>query len=140
MKSFFKVSIIGLFISLTACATAEPKPSDIQSASYGPKPSKEYMVSAVENYMSKRLIDPSSATYECTNPKKSWLVGGVGSEGNVNHGQVYYGYYSVCMINAKNKFGGYTGAKENHFMIYQHNGSPALGHFDGFESGGPVPE
>jgi len=136
---------IAMFLILTCvliagCQTPAPTKNQLTNANYGPQVSQSTMMAAVKKYMSQRLIDPLSATYQCDTPQKAWLVGGSGSEGNVEYGRTYYGYYSVCVINAKNRFGGYTGAKESHFMIYQSNGRSALAHFDGFQSGGPVSE
>ncbi len=136
------IAILIIFTSalIAGCQTPAPTKTQLTNANYGPQVSQSTMVSSVKKYMSQRLIDPLSATYQCDTPQKAWLVGGSGSEGNVEYGKTYYGYYSVCSINAKNRFGGYTGAKESHFMIIQQNGKPALAHFDGFQSGGPVDE
>ena len=127
-------------IPLAACVGMQPKPDEINSANYGPKPTTDKMVLAVKNYMATKLIDPYSAVYECSEPRKSRVLAGAGSEGNVNFNQIYYGYLSTCIINAKNRFGGYAGHKEYLFMIHPQNGGSALAHFDGFQSGGVVPE
>ena len=124
---------------LAACGTAPPKPEEVRAADYGSKPSTEEMVSAVKNYASKTLIDPYSAMYSCSMPVKSWIIGGSGSEGNVQMGKTYYGYASVCAINAKNKFGGYTRSKESTYMIHVQNGSQYLAHFDGHQGAAKVP-
>ena len=131
---------LSALFSLSACEGVQPKPDEIHSANYGQKPTTERMIATVKNYMSKKLIDPYSAVYECSEPRKSWIVAGAGSEGNVNFNRTYYGYFSTCFINAKNRLGGYTGRQEYYFMIYPVNGGTALAHFDGFQSGGPVPE
>lgn len=126
-------------IALAGCLTANPpKPEEVSAAEYGTKPSTTEMVSAVKNYMSKRLIDPYSAVYECSTPSKSWVIGGSGSEGNVEFNRTYFGYFSNCTINAKNKLGGYTGSKEYYFMIYTRNGERYLAHFDGYGAAGAV--
>jgi hypothetical protein len=127
-------------ISLAACVGTHPKLNEINSANYGQKPTTDKMILAVKNYMATRLIDPNSAVYECNEPRKSWVLAGAGREGNVNLNQMYYGYLSNCIINSKNRFGGYAGRKEYFFMIYPQNGGSALAHFDGFQSGAFVPE
>ena len=139
-KKTVAMSVILTSVLMAGCQTPAPTPDQKINANYGPSVSQAAMLSSVKKYMSQRLIDPLSATYQCDTPQKAWLVGGSGSEGNVEYGRTYYGYYSVCTINPKNRFGGYTGAKESHFMIYQNNGRSALAHFDGFQSGGPVSE
>ncbi len=124
---------------LAACAGVPPSPEEVRAANYGSRPSRDEMISAVKNYTSKTLIDPYSAVYSCSTPVKSWIIGGPGSAGNVKMGKTYYGYSSVCTINAKNRFGGYTGNKESTYMIYVQNGSSYLAHFDGHNGGGLVP-
>lgn len=141
MKHFFKASLylVTLF-ALTACGGMPPKPDAIQAANYGKKPTKDEMTSAVGSYMSKRLIDPYSAVYECSNPEKAWVIGGPGSEGNVQLGRTYYGYLSTCTINSKNRLGGYVGAQEYMMMLYDCNGSACIAYFDGYRDMGLVPE
>lgn len=142
MKMNIKKSMLCTFmvISLAACVGPQPKLDEIKLANYGEKPSTDKMILAVKSYMETRLIDPNSALYECSEPRKSWVLAGAGSEGNVNFNQIYYGYLSTCIINAKNRFGGYAGRKEYFFMIYPQNAGSALAHFDGFQSGAFVPE
>jgi len=130
--------VISLAVLLSACV-AKPKPEQIQHANYGTKPSRDFMTNAVKNYMAQRLVDPASATYQCSEPRKYWISGGLG-ESNVDYGKTYYGYYSICLINAKNRLGGYAGAEEYHFMIYPTSRGPALAFFDGYSAGGAVPE
>lgn len=119
MKMHINKSILYILtiISLAACMGMQPKPDEVNSANYGQKPTIEQMVSAVKSYMSNRLIDPYSAVYECSEPRKAWILAGAGGEGNVNFNQTYYGYLSTCLINAKNRLGGYAGGKEYSFMI-----------------------
>lgn len=97
---------LGLFIlSLGACAVARPIPID-QAANMdcGPFPSdyQERIISA----MSKKLIDPYSAQYEFNEPEKATYKDGCG-------------WYFVMGVNAKNRFGGYTGIELHQFIIYQ---------------------
>lgn len=126
--------------SLVACVAIPPKPEAVRAANYGSKPSRDEMVSAVKNYMSKSLIDPYSAVYSCSIPVKSWIIGGSGSEGNVQMGKTYFGYTSECTVNAKNRLGGYTGNNESTYMLYVENGKRYLAHFDGHNGGEQVPE
>lgn len=117
------------FIVLSACATP-PTADAIRSADYGNRPHPELMPYAVKNYMSKFLFDPYSAVYNCSTPRKAWVIAGVsGDRQNVNTGETYYGYFSTCTINAKNRFGGYTGAQEYDFLIHSSGGKYRLYHF-----------
>jgi hypothetical protein len=131
------LNIVLMFVSIflfSACASL-PKPGVVKSANYGEKPSVDFMVSAAQKHMSKFLIDPYSAVYSFSPPVKSWAIGGSGSEGNVQMGKTYFGYSSVCTINAKNRFGGYTGNQEYLFMIYEKNGNKYyFAHFDGYQA------
>ena len=130
---------ITFVFSLTACTTL-PTQAQIDGADYGPKVSTDTMTTAVKHQMSKRLIDPDSAVYACSTPVKAWMIGGTGDASNVQMDKTYYGSVSVCSINAKNRFGGYTGATEYNFMIYREDGSLHLGIFDGHHGYGQVPE
>lgn len=132
-------TIIVSSILMTGCKTP-PTRDELATANYGPKVSQAQMVSFVKSYMSSRLIDPSSATYRCNTPHKAWIKAGSRGEGNATFNSTYYGYFSTCLINGKNRLGGYTGSKEFSFMIYQHGNSSAIVHFDGFLAGGTVKE
>lgn len=124
---------------LAACGAVPPKSDEVMMANYGNKPSRGEMVELVKEYASKTLFDPYSAKYSCSTPAKYWIIGGSGDEGNVQMGKTYFGYASVCAINAKNRFGAYTGNKESTYMIYVENGSKYLAHFDGIREAEEVP-
>jgi len=93
---------------LAACGLIRPKPADILAAEFGPKPTQEEVLSSVKAHMSRLLFDPYSAVYECGTARKAWvnLVG-----------KIHYGWAAFCEINAKNRFGGYVGARPYGFMI-----------------------
>lgn len=141
MKRFLNnVLMFFAVFMLAACATP-PKSEEVKSANYGEKPSTDDMVSAAKNHMSKSLYDPYSAVYSCTKPAKSWVIAGSGKEGNVKFGRTYFGYTSVCTINAKNRLGGYVGDQEYLFMIYgKENGRYYFAYFDGYQQLEQVPE
>ncbi len=104
-----------LSILLAGCPSA-PTRQDVQSHNYGERPIDDVAHKAIVAHMSDNLIDPGSATYKCGSPKK-------GSAWSCNHNGLgngcgtSLGYIVACRINAKNKFGGYTGAKDYYFMI-----------------------
>jgi hypothetical protein len=91
--------------ALAGCATTPP-PEVLRTADYGSYPGN--FESVIKDYVAGQLKDPGSAQYQFLNaPKKGyWGLGGA-----------KYGYVVCARINAKNSFGGYTGAKMNYFMI-----------------------
>lgn len=101
---------------LSACSAPMPNRAEATSADYGEKPSLETALSLVKRYMEPRLIDPYSAVYSCVEPIKAWA-----STSKLVHaelgGRVHYGYVMPCMINTKNRLGGYVGAEKRNFMI-----------------------
>lgn len=64
----------------------------------------------IRQYMDARLRDPSGATYEFYKPlSKAWFgFNGVGQ----------YGWATCATINAKNAYGGFTGAVPSYFFIH----------------------
>ena len=109
--------IFAMTVLLSACAGAPiPKKSEVEAADYGSKPSSEYAQELVRQYMAKRLYDPYSATFTCTEPLRAWASGSIMVHAELG-GRIHYGYLLHCSINAKNRFGGYVGAKGYNFMI-----------------------
>lgn len=114
-------SLAVIVLSLTACAGPRPSHVEVRSADYGERPTVGQTLALVQEYMSPRLIDPYSARYECQPPTKVWITGSYFH--NVNFGgRVTYGYVALCSINAKNRLGGYTGAKSYPFVVRQRGG------------------
>lgn len=116
MKFFRTISCVLTASLLGACSAPMPNRTEATSADYGEKPSYEAALSLVKEYMAARLIDPFSAVYSCAQPIKAWA-----STSKLVHaelgGRVHYGYVMPCMINAKNRMGGYVGAEKRNFMI-----------------------
>lgn len=95
-------------LSLGGCGTITPKAIDLQTADFGPAPDQTAIMSGVKAWMDPKLKDPMSATYQCGNPRRAWT--------NV-FGNLTYGWEVNCMINARNSFGGYVGAKPYGFLF-----------------------
>lgn len=98
-----------LTILSTGCAVKKkpPSQSDVAYANYGsPKSIQDF-----DAKIRQGLKDPDSAKIACMPPQKGWFE--IKSQSVPNQ----YGYVSVCEVNAKNSFGGYTGAKQ-HFYAF----------------------
>lgn len=110
---FFGILLLSL---LSACSTPIPNRAETLNADYGRQPTPEGALSLIKIYMGSRLIDPQSAIYNCATPIKAWV-----STSKMIHaelgGKVHYGYVMPCLINAKNRLGGYVGAEKRNFMI-----------------------
>ncbi len=68
----------------------------------------------IRGYLESVLIDPESLRLKCSKvTDRAWARENM-------FDQPQFGYLVVCEVNAKNKFGGYTGGKEHIFLF---NGS-----------------
>lgn len=96
--------ILILLLMLTACATGSlPTPSQLATEHFAECPS-DYQ-QQVENQIGNQLVDPYSAVYRFSRPRKFVYEGKFGSEFFVG-------------INAKNRFGGYTGEETHEYMCF----------------------
>jgi hypothetical protein len=75
------------------------------TANYGRYPSNYEQL--VKEYIISQLIDPFSAVIQVSKPKKAYANSPLMYGGNV----VWYGYIVNASVNAKNRYGGYTGWK-----------------------------
>lgn len=97
-----------LLIGFAGCY-GRPTPEAISSAYYGPEPTN--IEEKVRSYWALELFDPYSAVIKCNPPCKAatstplWL------------GKHKFGWAVNCTINAKNRYGGYVGAKVYQFFI-----------------------
>ncbi|MDD4998775.1 MAG: hypothetical protein PHI99_11555 [Syntrophales bacterium] len=101
------IGIIFLFALLAGCATApRPTAQQINSADYGPAP--ENYEEIIKAATSPKLLDPYSAQYTFSKPTKRWnnMVDGI-----------VYGWRVGGTLNAKNRMGGYVGAKPFYAFI-----------------------
>lgn len=77
-------------------------------------PTKEEAMQRIATYLSNTLIDPYSAKISCTHlPTPSWVQSSIWHD-------LQYGYISLCDVNAKNRYGAYTGAKR---YVFRFNGA-----------------
>lgn len=93
-------------VALSGCASV-PTPQQLAAADYGPMPQDHQAM--IVKYMNDRLRDSTDAKYDFYKPlSKSWFgFGGVGQ----------YGWATCATINAKNAYGGFTGALPSYFLI-----------------------
>jgi hypothetical protein len=115
------IYIMIIALSVSSCgllpASMRPPTTDEKAllVNYGRAITKGEMEIMVRNGMG--LKDPYSAQIDCTQPSKG-------------HGELYvgifndeaYGYVSVCSVNGKNSFGGYTGAQKHIFCLNSNDG------------------
>lgn len=109
MKIAEKMKKILLVCALTILGgCAAPSPDELARADYGAYP--DQYKELIEGYMGRILKDPYSAHYEYLNaPVMAWR--------KTMSGPIYG--YAVCVnINAKNSYGGYTGAQPSYFMFH----------------------
>jgi hypothetical protein len=110
MRIILTAAIAALALGTTGCVTM-PKPEELASADFGQFPTTYQQV--IQNYMSENLKDPDSATYRFEAPRK-----GFSQDGWAVGGRKYFGYVVAAHINAKNSFGGYTGAQLYYFLLH----------------------
>ncbi|MBJ6724396.1 hypothetical protein [Geomesophilobacter sediminis] len=103
------LSVIIACLLLSACAVSREA---MMKADYGPQPSKEEAMQKVKQYLSLVLIDPDSLKLACSDDiRKGWL------RDDPLGGTPNFGWLIYCNVNAKNRFGGYTGYKNYFFAI-----------------------
>lgn len=107
--------LIVSFAALAACAS----PSAKQDIEWRPNPVGQNHGAYPTNYeevvkawYQARLKDPDSAKYlSFSKPRKEHAIT------NVHKHEAVYGYSTCATVNAKNSYGGYTGAKTTWFLI-----------------------
>lgn len=108
LQRFFMVLA---FAAIAGCASG-PTPQDIANADYGTAPSQEQAEERVKQYFNGVLKDPYSAQYQFSKVDKGYMVGSA-FEGK----PLFAGYILTTNVNAKNSFGGYTGAQTYQFLF-----------------------
>jgi hypothetical protein len=91
-----------------------PTEADLKVADYGPKPSESALQThevAVRAVKEAELKDPASAIYKFYPPEKGWFIGRKSYRDGIVNNQVRFAWRVSFSVNAKNGYGGYTGAK-----------------------------
>lgn len=94
-----------LILFLISCSH-KLTPEEISKINFGPKPVDYEQI--IKNYNESSLFDPYSVVYKFSAPYK-------GQDGNPLTGK--YGWCVPVDINAKNRFGAYTGVTKYHFLM-----------------------
>lgn len=102
--------MVASVLGMTGCVTP-PTPDEMAKIDYGSYPSDYENI--INRYLRQVLKDPDSAKVEFLNrPTAQFHKKGPLFGGGINAG------YGVCAyVNAKNSYGGYTGAKLHWFLI-----------------------
>ena len=101
-------------LMVAACGGVPVTRDDAGRAQFAAKPSEEEAMQKIRAYLERVLIDPESLRLKCSKvTDRAWARQNM-------FDRPQFGYLVVCDVNAKNKFGGYTGGKEHIFLF---NGS-----------------
>lgn len=112
MKNRWIWSMLLVAAMLTGCASA-PSQYDIATANYGaPIASWEAEKKATE-FFSLYLKDPYSAQYQFSTVNRGYYVGNA-----FESRELTAGYMLIASVNAKNSYGGYTGAVEYRLIFH----------------------
>ena len=101
-------------VALTPQASAETQPD---TARYGPYPANYKEI--VTQWLNEQLIDPDSARIEWNGDPKPADLG--------KDGEHLYGYLVNFTVNARNRFGGYTGKQKHAVLIRNGEVTKGLG-------------
>lgn len=110
MKMFAAVVIL---VSC-GCGLHTPRAEEISTADYGQPIAQENAVKQATLYLETVLKDPESMRAQWGQVQKVWWK-------NEFQWGYQFGYVLLGMINAKNSFGGYVGAKQ--YQFYFRDGS-----------------
>ena len=116
------VLMIGILIFIIGCATP-PTPEELSKLDYGPMP--QNYETAIKLYFDDVLFDPYSAHYEFQYPLRYWF-----KDLALAGGKLYAGYLVRVSVNAKNRYGGYTGKQEYGFLIQDERIIKALNEYE----------
>jgi len=99
-----RVILLTTMLSLLAGCTHTITKEQWQNADFGGRLDKAAYVAYIQQSVSRSLIDPGSMRMGCNDARKGWARTDLS-------GQPQFGWTVLCSVNAKNQFGGYTGAK-----------------------------
>ena len=108
MKAFVSESLIcALALGMIFAGTLDAQTSSADTARYGPYPTNYKEI--IMQWLNKQLIDPDSARIEWDGEPKASDVG--------KGGESVSGYLVNFTVNARNRFGAYTGKQKHSVLI-----------------------
>jgi hypothetical protein len=99
-----------VLLAIAACQTGPPTAKELLAADYGSPITQEEAEAKAGAWLGTVLKDPDSLRASWEPVEKGWQ--------RDFGGDLYFGYRMAAGINAKNGFGGYTGAKAYVFMFF----------------------
>jgi hypothetical protein len=94
---------------LSACAAPAPSTEQLRSADFGLPHTPTEVDNAVRAHLSRTLFDPDSLRLTCGSTSKGW--------GRDPGQPPQVGYLVECVVNAKNRMGGYAGPRLYVFLL-----------------------
>lgn len=102
-----RLLLFTLLALLAGCAMARPTPEQCTNADYGPPPREGYQ-DEIKRAMADGLFDAGSAQWELYEPQPIWWNN---TRTIFSPGEIKWGWRVRTKLNAKNRFGAYTGWK-----------------------------
>lgn len=122
LKPRSRVCSVLFVLALNGCAIGAGPPSqaEVNQADYGTPISQADAEAQAKEFLSRTLLDPYSAVYEFGTVAPGWRrdATAVAPLFLTVGGAVRFGYRLTATVNAKNRFGGYTGAKRYEFLFF----------------------
>lgn len=113
-RCHYTASAILIMLFMLGCAYT-PSTTELQHANYGAAPTQTE--ERIRHYFSGTLKDPDSLRIQfITVPRKDFYL----NPNNFNT-QFGYGWHVCAVVNAKNVYGGYVGARPYHFYFKAEN-------------------
>jgi hypothetical protein len=94
---------------LAGCSFA-PSKEQVANADFGERPDSTRATATITNYLERTLIDPGSLRLRCAEARKGWARELISRPSQ-------FGWVVYCEVNAKNRLGGYTGAKPHIYLF-----------------------
>jgi starvation-inducible outer membrane lipoprotein len=111
MRFVFMLMLIGAIGLMSGCA-APPTQQEIDAADYGVSIEQADAEAKAKEVFARTLKDPYTAQLAF-----GQLYKGYSLSAPINGRKAEYGYMLDVMVNAKNSYGGYVGAKPYRFMF-----------------------
>lgn len=126
MKNIFAAAILIATTILPSCgflpnSLLNPSDREIMTADIGPKPSDKAIISTIDRLLDRTLFDSVSKRIEYGNAQRGFYRTNAYAS---NH----FAWLVPCEINAKNRFGAYTGFQQ---WLFFFQGNKFIGLRDG---------